>query len=311
MAARAELQFPNSGRFVADCARMELAPLCTAGADGTGTRPLFPMNSCFPWNVISTGELWTLTAVIKALLTTKTERFRTMRKMLVATTAAAALILFAAPASAATLVATTGTPLSEVLKTNSGIDGTSITYFSDPSNYAVQYSSTDLLHPSSSGGFAFVEGASSSGFSDLTITPETVTFSAFKFNLQLPAATGPSIPNGYHTAYTFDAQLFFAGGGSQTFDNIDLGNGAGTNRFLITAGSGQQIDKILLSDLVGISTRNNDPTLTNDFNFDSVRQVSFNTVSGVPEPSTWAMFILGFGFIGGMLRMRSRRPLIA
>jgi len=234
-----------------------------------------------------------------------------MRKMLVATTAAAALILFAAHASAATLVATTGTPLSEVLKTNSGIDGTSITYFSDPSNYAIQYSSTDLLHPSSSGGFAFVEGASSSGFSDLTITPETVTFSAFKFNLQLPAATGPSIPNGYHTAYTFDAQLFFAGGGSQTFDNIDLGNGAGTNRFLITAGSGQQIDKILLSDLVGISTRNNDPTLTNDFNFDSVRQVSFNTVSGVPEPSTWAMFILGFGFIGGMLRMRSRRPLIA
>src|SRR3569623_372511 len=112
-----------------------------------------------------------------------------MRNMLVATTAIAALIAVAAPASAATMVATTGAPLSEVLKTNSGADGTSITYFSDPSHYAVQYSSSDMLHPSSSGGFAFVEGATSSGFSDLTITPETVTFSAFKFNLHLPAAT--------------------------------------------------------------------------------------------------------------------------
>jgi hypothetical protein len=163
-----------------------------------------------------------------------------------------------------------------------------------------------VLHPSSSGGFAFVEGATSSGFSNLTITPQTVDFSAFKFNLHLPAATGPSIPNGYHTAFNFDAQVFFAGGGSQTFDDVNLGNGNGENRFLITAGAGQQIDKIVFSDLVGVSTRNNDPTLTNDFNFESLRQVSFNAV---PEPSTWVMFILGFGFIGGMLRLRGRKSM--
>jgi hypothetical protein len=35
------------------------------------------------------------------------------------------------------------------------------------------------------------------------------------------------------------------------------------------------------------------------------------TVSGVPEPSTWAMFILGFGFIGGLMRMRARKPIAA
>ena len=231
-----------------------------------------------------------------------------MRKMLIATTAIVALTAFAAPASAATLIGTTGTPLSEVLKTNSGVDGTTVTFFSAPSNLAVQYSSSDVLHPSSTGGFAFVEGASSSGFSDITITPETVTFSAFKFNLHLPAATGPSIPNGYHTVFNFDAQVFFAGGGSQTFDNVDLGNGNGANRFLISAGAGEQINKIVFSDLTGVSTRNNDPTLTNDFNFESLRQVSFNAV---PEPSTWIMFILGFGFIGGMLRLRGRKPAIA
>jgi len=229
-----------------------------------------------------------------------------MRKMLVATTAIAALTVFAPPLSAATLMTTTGAPLSEVLKTNSGVDGTSVTFFSTPSNFAVDYSSSAVLHPSSSGGFAFVEGATSSGFSNLTITPQTVDFSAFKFNLHLPAATGPSIPNGYHTAFNFDAQVFFAGGGSQTFDDVNLGNGNGENRFLITAGAGQQIDKIVFSDLVGVSTRNNDPTLTNDFNFESLRQVSFNAV---PEPSTWVMFILGFGFIGGMLRLRGRKSM--
>src|SRR5262249_2128218 len=206
------------------------------------------------------------------------------------------------------------TPLSEMIKNSSGVDSNTIVFTSDPSNLAVDYSSTNVLHVSSTGGFAFVEGATDAGFADLTIVPETFTFSAFKFNLQLPATDGPAIPNGYHTAYSFDAQVFFTGGGSQTFSDIDLGNGAGANRFLITAGAGQQIDKIVFSDLVGVSTRNNDPTLTNDFNFDSLRQASF-TVSGVlspvPEPATWALFILGFGFVGTMLRAARNRQTAA
>jgi PEP-CTERM motif len=232
-----------------------------------------------------------------------------MRHMLAAT-AATALLAFIAPASAATLLATTGTPLDEMIKNSSGVDGHTIVFTSDPSNLAVDYSSTDVLHASSTGGFAFVAGATDTGFSDLTIVPETITFSAFKFNLHLPASDGPDIPNGYHTTFTFDTQVFFAGGGSQTFDDVDLGNGNGENRFLLTAGAGQQIDKIVFSDLTGVSTRNNDPTLTNDFSFDSVRQVSFNAI--VPEPATWALFILGFGLMGTMLRStRSRRAAAA
>jgi len=31
-------------------------------------------------------------------------------------------------------------------------------------------------------------------------------------------------------------------------------------------------------------------------------------LAGVPEPSTWAMMIMGFGFIGGALRVRARQP---
>ena len=62
--------------------------------------------------------------------------------------------------------------------------------------------------------------------------------------------------------------------------------------------------------MVGVSTKNNDPTLTNDFNFDSLRQVSFDAIGAVPEPSTWALFILGFGGIGVMLRSARKRGVL-
>jgi hypothetical protein len=57
---------------------------------------------------------------------------------------------------------------------------------------------------------------------------------------------------------------------------------------------------------VGVSTKNGSDTLTNPYNFDSLRQTSFDAVSAVPEPSTWALFILGFGAIGFMMRGRRR-----
>ena len=225
-----------------------------------------------------------------------------MQKMIFGATIAALLIAAAIPASAATMVSANGTPLSETIKTNVGGNGTSIDFFSDPSHLKVVYSSTSTLSPSSSGGFAFVQGVSGAGFTNLTLTPDNFTFSDIKFNMQLPASSGgPSIPNGYKTDFTFDTTVFFSGGGSQLF-STDVGAGNGQNRFIITGSVGEAISKIVFSNLVGVSTKNNNPTLTNAFNFDSLRQVSFDAVSGVPEPSTWAMFILGFGAIGMMLR---------
>jgi len=225
-----------------------------------------------------------------------------MQKMMFGATIAALLIAAAIPASAATMVSANGTPLSETIKTNVGGNGTSIDFFSDPSHLKVVYSSTSTLSPSSSGGFAFVQGVSGAGFTNLTLTPDNFTFSDIKFNMQLPASSGgPSIPNGYKTDFTFDTTVFFSGGGSQLF-STDVGAGNGQNRFIITGSVGEAISKIVFSNLVGVSTKNNNPTLTNAFNFDSLRQVSFDAVSGVPEPSTWAMFILGFGAIGMMLR---------
>ena len=39
--------------------------------------------------------------------------------------------------------------------------------------------------------------------------------------------------------------------------------------------------------------------------------VSISNVAGVPEPSTWAMMILGFGLIGSVLRSSRRRGMAA
>jgi hypothetical protein len=225
-----------------------------------------------------------------------------MQKMMFGAAIAAFLVAAAIPASAVTMVSTSGTPLSETIKTNVGGNGNSIDFFSDPSNLKVVYSSTSTLSPSSSGGFAFVQGVSGAGFTNLTLTPDSFTFSDLKFNMQLPAASGgPTIPNGYKTTFTFDTTVYFTGAGSPvTFSNA---GGTGENRFLITGGVGEAISKIVFSNLVGVSTKNNNPTLTNAYNFDSLRQVSFDAfASGVPEPSTWALFILGFGAIGMMLR---------
>ena len=226
-----------------------------------------------------------------------------MRKTFVAAAVIAGLTALALPASAATLMTTTGTPLVDRIKTNSTITSTEIMYTSTPHLLDVDYLSTDTISSSSDNGFAFVEGGTSSGFRNLTITPQSFTFSAFKFNIQLPAATSPDGATKLNKAdFNFDTTVFFAGGGSHTF-TTDVGAGNGTNRFEILTDVNEEINKIVFSNLVDLSG-NNDGLI---FGFDSLRQVSFNATGIVPEPSTWAMFILGFGFIGATMRMARKR----
>jgi PEP-CTERM motif len=221
-----------------------------------------------------------------------------MRKTLAAAAAVISLATFAAPASAATMLGTTGTPLTDMIKTNSVITSTEIMYTSTPHLLDVDYMSTNALSASSQGGFAFVEGGTSSGFANLTITPQSFTFSDFKFNIKLPAATSPEGATKLNKAdFTFDTTVFFDGGSHTTF-TTDVGAGNGENRFLITAGLNEEINKIVFDNLVDISGNNNGLI----FGFDSLRQVSFDAVGGVPEPATWALFILGFGLVGAMLR---------
>ena len=73
---------------------------------------------------------------------------------------------------------------------------------------------------------------------------------------------------------------------------------------------GEAISKIVFSNLIGTSSKKDQDDIVSAYNFDSLRQVSFDAfASGVPEPSTWALFILGFGAIGMMLRSGRGRAL--
>jgi hypothetical protein len=231
-----------------------------------------------------------------------------MRNSLAAATAIAALVAITAPASAAINLdtSTSGTPLTETLQVNPGVDGNLVTFLSTPSNLAIDFTSPDMLHSSSTGGFAFIEGTGvkfGDGFSALTIMPETITFTSFKFNLMLPAPNGPDFTS--KTDFTFDLEVDYNGGSSKLFTGVS-GDQNGENRMLIFGDANEAINKIIFSNLKGV-TGSGDPV---SYNFDSLRQMSFNYTGGaVPEPSTWAMFILGFGFIGTMLRSaRARQP---
>lgn len=220
-----------------------------------------------------------------------------MRKTFIAAAAFIALSAFTAPVSAATLILTNnGSDLAEVIHSNGTQSGTSLTLDSSPSNFLLNFQSSDSISVTGNG-VAQVNGTSG-GFSDLTISPiSNISFSAFKFNLDIPNG-----PNGASNDFTFDAQVFFTGGGSQLF-SVDLGDGKGANRALITADVNQLINKIVLSDL-DLTSIKNGITTTTDPDFTDLKQASFNFVSGVPEPATWAYFILGFGLVGVMLRRR-------
>ncbi len=46
-------------------------------------------------------------------------------------------------------------------------------------------------------------------------------------------------------------------------------------------------------------------------NGDNSGNISFSIMAGVPEPTTWAMLILGFGVVGGAMRSRRRKVRVA
>jgi hypothetical protein len=222
-----------------------------------------------------------------------------MRKISVAAAVFIALAAFCAPASAATsLVSDNGGDLTEAIHSNGTQSGTNLTLQSKPDPFSILFHSSDSLSVTGNG-VAKVDG-SSGGFTDLAISPiSNISFTAFKFNLDIPK--GPT--GGATNDFTFDADVFFTGGGSLLFDNVDLGKGNGSNRFLITADVSKLIDKIVLSDLTLSSTKSGTTTVTHP-DFSAIEQMSFDYVAGVPEPATWAEFILGFGLTGVMLRRR-------
>jgi hypothetical protein len=114
---------------------------------------------------------------------------------------------------------------------------------------------------------------------------------------QFAVATGlPPISNGF---ITYD-NLFWPGGASQTaFNYPGAGNFLDIYGLMFSIGGGAVVD--LFSNGVGFG---NNPGDTNVFgvvvaNADTVLDsVPNGVVAGTPEPSTWAMMILGFASLG-------------
>lgn len=74
----------------------------------------------------------------------------------------------------------------------------------------------------------------------------------------------------------------------------------------ITGGNSGNIDGTVVGKSV---TQNANGEIHNNYFQGDLSSLS-TTVPAVPEPSTWAMLILGFGVVGAMMRSRNRRTLV-
>lgn len=234
-----------------------------------------------------------------------------MFKRLIATTALAVALSAGAAGlahAAATLTSTTGTPLTYHVHNPGGQpDGTTLTEDTMPGGFGVVYSSSSILHDNgNSGGFATVTGVGGTGgagFADLTIDPSSplLGFTQIKFNLILP---GNPLAPGAGTTFDWNTRVYFLGGGFQDF----LDTAASPPQRYLVADPGTVMTKIVFSALDADYDTGHGQNVVHHtevpFNFDGIEQVSFDGVTGVPEPAAWAMMLVGFFGMGAMLRGR-------
>jgi hypothetical protein len=134
------------------------------------------------------------------------------------------------------------------------------------------------------------------GFLSLTIAPvdPTAFFSAMDFDLH---TIGSQLTNYY--ADNINVLVTLSDNTTQLF-NTGLLNDNGANKFLISGDAGELFKSITFTGYIG------DPANNTPGYIHSIKQVGVDNVGGVPEPSTWAMMLLGFGAVG--FGMRRRRP---
>ena len=146
-------------------------------------------------------------------------------------------------------------------------------------------------------GFATVNGP----FDDLTINPDSPLkgFTAIGFKLDpVKKFDEHNLDN-----YSFTLDVTFVGGGSTTLTQT-ASTFPSNDMFDIVAGANKIISSIEVSSLSGQYKSGNKTFTVNDLNFSDIKQISYDGVSGVPEPASWSMMILGFGALGATLRRK-------
>lgn len=224
-----------------------------------------------------------------------------MRKVLMATMAAGAIAI-ASPAIAAVTVADdpVGTPLASQIF---GIASTGNPVFgSSPNNSNVPnvtYTSNTPTLMDISNGFATIKDSGDTPtWFEVIVNPD-LAFTQMEFSIQL---TGESDYDVYYLlsgsgldANDFASYTLLATGSPLHQD------GSTDKNYLIGGDSGESFDGIMIkvadSNIFEFKHNSYDP------------DVGPGTHGGVPEPSTWALMLLGFGGIGMALRRsRKRNP---
>lgn len=144
-------------------------------------------------------------------------------------------------------------------------------------------------------------------------------------NLVPCGAYGCSNPNGYGEgafavlfsgpiSYFGFQQQFGSGPGLTTLDFFDISGGLIQRVTVNTVGAYAFARAGGVKDIAGVSVFTSDPGGLSYDNlvYDAPAAASGGgTTGGVPEPSAWALMILGFGGAGAMLRRRPRGPGLA
>jgi hypothetical protein len=149
-----------------------------------------------------------------------------------------------------------------------------------PSNTEVTFTGAENLDIQ---GQKIVAATGTFNFLLFSLVNPTLTFTGAEFNLNAAAAGTTSI-------FAYD-QL---GNG---FGGVFALSQAGSNFFNVAAANGQHIQSIVVMSNAAL---------------DDISQIRLGGVAALlPEPATWAMMILGFGGVGGLLRVRRRTQALA
>lgn len=151
---------------------------------------------------------------------------------------------------------------------------------------AVTFTTTELGGLDLTSGAATVTAGDEGTLTNLTFNVLT-GFTKAEFNLEpLTGQRGGPVQFGV----SFTSNLGFTG-------TTSFAAPSGNQRFALFAGAGETFTSVTLTSAEGLGT---------------FKQLRIGTaIAGVPEPSTWALFILGFGVLGGAMRRRTAKSAAA
>ena len=181
-------------------------------------------------------------------------------------------------------------------------NGTTVFGLTKPGDVSVSFTSTTQLHITGGSGYAQISDNTPVG-SPMDNMSVYLTngggFTGYEFSIEY----GSKALKSGSALLTIGYDLLSGGGGTFTYSASDLVrqnllfSHAGTTDFQLLATNGDVLSRIYL---------------LSDKKFDQIKQNDINVaprVGSVPEPSTWAMMLLGFGLMGAGYRRQQRRKL--